>query len=42
MGVKNDFFQRDSFVIVDGLGTRFWEDVWLGNSSFSNSVPNSI
>jgi hypothetical protein len=39
MGVKDDFFQRGSFVIGDGLGTRFWEDIWLGNTSLANQYP---
>jgi hypothetical protein len=25
MGVKDDFFQRGSFVVGDDMGTRFWE-----------------
>ena len=30
MAVKEEFFSRGSFVIVNGLSTWFWEDVWLG------------
>jgi hypothetical protein len=39
MGVKDDLFKRGSFVIGDGLGTHFWEDVWLGNISLANQYP---
>jgi hypothetical protein len=28
---RDDFFQRGSFIIGDGKGTRFLEDAWLGN-----------
>jgi hypothetical protein len=40
MGVKDDFFKRGSFVIGDGSGTRFREDVWLGNTSLANQYPS--
>jgi hypothetical protein len=36
MWVKEDFFKRGSFIVGDGLGTRFWENVWLDNSSLAN------
>jgi hypothetical protein len=39
MGVKDEFVKRGSFIIGDGLGTRFWEDVWLGNSSLAYQYP---
>jgi hypothetical protein len=39
MGVKNEFFQSSSFIIGDGLATRFLEDVWLGNTSLANHNP---
>jgi hypothetical protein len=39
MGAKNDFFQHGSFVIGDGLGTCFWEDIWLGNTSLATWYP---
>jgi uncharacterized integral membrane protein len=39
MGVKDDFFQRGSFVICDGLETYFWEDIWLGDTSLANQYP---
>jgi hypothetical protein len=40
MGVKDNFFKCGSFVIGDGSGTRFWEDVWLGNISLANQYPS--
>jgi hypothetical protein len=39
MGVKDYFFQRGSFVIGDGLGTRFWQNIWLGNTPLANQYP---
>jgi hypothetical protein len=40
MGVKDGFINRGSFVIKDGASTRFWEDVWLGNTSLSTQYPS--
>jgi hypothetical protein len=40
MGVKDDFFKCGSFVIGDGLETRFWEDVWLENTSLAKQYPS--
>jgi hypothetical protein len=39
MGVKDEFFQRGSFVIGDGMGTWFWEDIWLVDTSLANQYP---
>jgi hypothetical protein len=39
MGVKEEIFKRGSFIIGDGPGTRFWEDVWLGGTSLANQYP---
>jgi hypothetical protein len=39
MGVKDEFLKYDSFIIGYGLGTRLWEDVWLGNNSLANPYP---
>jgi hypothetical protein len=39
MGVKNEFFNRGSFCVGDGTGTRFWEDTWLGDTSLANQYP---
>jgi hypothetical protein len=36
MGVKDDCFQRGSFALGDGNGTRFWEDAWLGESPLAS------
>jgi hypothetical protein len=40
MRVKDEFFKHGSFIIGDGLGTRFWEDVLLGNISLAYQYPN--
>jgi hypothetical protein len=39
MRVKNEFFNRGSFRVGDGTGTRFWEDTWLGDTSLANQYP---
>jgi hypothetical protein len=39
MRVKEDFFDRDVFKVGNGRLVRFWEDVWLGNSSLANQYP---
>jgi hypothetical protein len=39
MRVKDGFCKRGSFVIGNGLGTCFWEDVWLGNILLANQYP---
>jgi hypothetical protein len=33
--VKDDFFERDFFKVGNGLTMRFWEDVWLGDTSLA-------
>jgi hypothetical protein len=40
MKVKEDFFTRGSFKIVNGANTRFWEDCWLGDAPFSHQYPS--
>jgi hypothetical protein len=40
MRVKDDFFQRGSFVVRDGMKTRFWEDTWLGDAPLASQYPN--
>jgi hypothetical protein len=40
MGFGDEFFNRGSFVIKDGASTRFWEDIWLGNTSLYNQYPS--
>jgi hypothetical protein len=37
--VKDEFFQRGSFSVGNGLTTQFWEDSWLGNSPLSVQYP---
>jgi hypothetical protein len=39
MGVKEDFFQKGSFVIRDGIRTRFWEDPWLDDTPLASQYP---
>jgi hypothetical protein len=39
MRVKEDFFDRGVFNVGNGMLVRFWEDVWLGNSSLANQYP---
>jgi hypothetical protein len=39
MYVKDDFFARGSFVVGNGLNTRFWEDIWLGDKSLAEDYP---
>jgi hypothetical protein len=40
MRVKNDFFDRVSFKVGDGTSVRFWEDIWLGDTSLANQYPS--
>jgi hypothetical protein len=40
MRVKDDFFQRGSFVVRDDKKTRFWEDTWLGDTPLATQYPN--
>ena len=40
MRVKNDFFARGHFEVGNGQGARFWEDIWLGNSSLAVRYPS--
>ena len=40
MRVKGEFFQRDFFKIGNGMKTRFWEDIWLGDAPLrANTHP---
>jgi hypothetical protein len=39
MHVKNEFFKRGYFKIGDGTCVSFWEDVWMGDLSFSQQYP---
>jgi hypothetical protein len=40
MMVKDEFFTRGYFKVGDGRSIRFWEDVWLGDSSLTNQCPS--
>ena len=40
MKVKDEFFNRGSFIIGDGTKTRFWNDIWLGDTSLSAQYPS--
>ena len=39
MKVRDEFFKRGSFALGDGLGTRFWEDTWLGTEPLATQYP---
>jgi hypothetical protein len=39
---KDDFFQRGSFAIGDGLKTRFWVDSWLVQTPLSTQYPTQF
>jgi hypothetical protein len=34
------FFKRASFVVNNGMSTRFWEDTCLGNRSLADQYPS--
>jgi hypothetical protein len=40
MGLKMNSFNVGFFIIGEGLGTWFWVDVWLGNTSLANQYPS--
>jgi hypothetical protein len=40
MNQKDTFFKYGSFRVGDGEGTRFWEDLWLGNAPLASQFPN--
>jgi hypothetical protein len=40
MRVKSDFFARGYFKVGDGSSVRFWEDVWLGDTSLALRYPS--
>ena len=40
MAVKNEFLARGHFEVGNGRGTRFWEDVWLGNTTLAARFPS--
>ena len=40
MSVKLDFLKWMTFKVQNGKQTRFWEDMWLGNSAHKDQYPN--
>jgi hypothetical protein len=40
MKVKNEFLSRGSFIVGNGMDTRFWEDTWLGDKPLSQQYPS--
>jgi hypothetical protein len=40
MKVKEDFLSRGSFKVGNGMDTRFWEDILLGNKSLAHQYPS--
>jgi hypothetical protein len=39
INVKEEFISRGSFVVGNGLKTRFWEDTWLGDRPLADDYP---
>ena len=42
MRTKVGFFHRTKFIIGNGNSTRFWEDIWLGETPLATSLYNTI
>jgi hypothetical protein len=40
MKLKEDFFERGSFIVGNGESARFWEDTWLGNLPLAQQYPS--
>jgi hypothetical protein len=40
MNVKNQFLTFGNFRLQNGTQIRFWEDIWLGNSTLRDQYPN--
>ena len=40
MRVKNEFFERGKFSLGDGDQIRFWEDMWLGQTTLQQKFPS--
>lgn len=40
MRVKTAFFNRGSFIVGNGMSTRFWEDTWLGDRPLAQQYPS--
>jgi hypothetical protein len=39
MNVKDEFFSRATMIIGNGQKTRFWEDIWLGDTPLKDQYP---
>ena len=42
MRVKAAFFNRTKFIVGNGNTTRFWEDMWLGETPLALQYPSCI
>jgi hypothetical protein len=40
MRVKDIFFSRGKFKVGNGSDTRYWEDVWLGETTLAHQYPS--
>ena len=40
MRVKDLFFSKGFFKIGNGESIRFWEDVWLGETTLAHQYPS--
>ncbi len=40
MKVKSTFLNMGSWIVHNGQQVRFWEDNWVGNSSFKDKYPS--
>jgi hypothetical protein len=38
--MKEEFFARGHFQLGDGNSIRFWEDIWLGDTSLAHQYPS--
>jgi hypothetical protein len=39
MKLEDEFFERGSFIIGNGVKDRFWKDTWLENSPLAQQYP---
>ena len=39
MKAKHDFLRFGSFIVKNGSQVLFWEDKWLGNTTFRDQYP---
>ena len=40
MRIKATFFNRTRFIVGNGIDTRFWEDMWLGDAPLATQYPS--